>query len=513
VTTTAPVSVDTPPSNSPRRERLAVVVLVVAAVLIRTAVFVCWEHSSFDSDQAVVGLMAKHISEGRAFPLFFYGQNYLLAVQAWLAAPVFLVLGPTVLALKLPLLVLNLAVALLLVHLLQRDAGLRPAFAGMAAAIFVLAPVGMSAQLMNALGVSVEPFLYVLLIWVWRARPVWLGVVLGVGFLHREFTAYGFLAILVVGLCDRSIWTRKRLTELAVAVVVAVMLWNGANAIRPYANAAGPGTTGANVAGPPTNVRGLLDRICSDPRLIVKGFGPLFGSFLGLPVGLTQAPLAALSINSLRDQGAPWLWPIFGLACLAGLIRVAWLLRSVPGARAPSVWAFPAYLFVTGAITALAYDVGRCGELHVMTMRYALLVILAPIGLAAAWLRTEPRLRVRSGIVTFLGVWSAYSLAGHGQLLNEYIRHTPPAYRRVVADYLVAHHIGLARSEYWTGYHVTFLARERVVVATDGVWRVLSYHEQEKASPGRAYTISRRSCPDGRGVEVYPGVYWVCNPP
>jgi hypothetical protein len=167
---------------------------------------------------------------------------------------------------------------------------------------------------------------------------------------------------------------------------------------------------------------------------------------------------------------------------------------------------------VTGAITAVAYDVGRCGDLQVMTMRYALLVIVAPIGLAAAWLRLEPRGRVRAGIVAFLGIWSGYSLVGHVQLLNEYVRYTPPAYRRVVADYLVEHHIELARSEYWTGYPVTFLARERVVVATDGVWRVLSYHERAKAHPEQAYTISRRPCPDGRGVEVYPGVYWVCDP-
>ena len=33
--------------------------------------------------------MAKHISEGRAFPVFIYGDRYMLAVQAWLAAPLF----------------------------------------------------------------------------------------------------------------------------------------------------------------------------------------------------------------------------------------------------------------------------------------------------------------------------------------------------------------------------------------------------------------------------------------
>jgi len=509
---TASAEIAVPVADSRRRERLAVQMAVVAAVLVRTAVFLYWEQSSFDSDQAVVGLMAKHISEGRAFPVFLYGQNSMLAVQAWLAAPAFLVLGPTVLALKLPLVAVNVAVAWLLVDVLQRDTGLRPAFAGIAATIFVLAPAGMSAELMDAGGGSVEPFLYVLLIWILRRRPVWLGAVLGFGFMHREFTTYGFVALLVVGVFDRSIFARRRLAELAVAIAAAVVLWNAVNALQPYANAAGPGTTGANIYGTSNNVRGLLNRVCQEPRLIVKGIGPLVGSFLGLPLGLTPASLVDFGISSPRNQGAPWLWPVFGLACVAGLIRVAWLLGARPEARAPSSWAFPAYLLVTGAVTALAYDVGRCGDVHVMTLRYALLVILAPIGLAAVWLRLEPRVHVRAGIVVFLSAWSVFSLAGHGRLLTEYVRHPPPDYRRVVADYLVAHHIELARSDYWTGYQVTFLARERVVVATDGVWRVLYYHEEEKANPGLAYTISRRPCPGGRGVAVYPGVYWVCDP-
>ena len=50
-------------------------------VLLRVAVPLCFEQV-FDSDQAVVGLMAKRLSEFRSFPLFFYGQNYMLAVQA-----------------------------------------------------------------------------------------------------------------------------------------------------------------------------------------------------------------------------------------------------------------------------------------------------------------------------------------------------------------------------------------------------------------------------------------------
>jgi hypothetical protein len=66
---------------------------VFTIVLARSAVFLISPESYFDSDQAIVGLMAKHLSELRAFPVFLYGQTYMLGVEAWLAAPLFLIFG------------------------------------------------------------------------------------------------------------------------------------------------------------------------------------------------------------------------------------------------------------------------------------------------------------------------------------------------------------------------------------------------------------------------------------
>ena len=63
-----------------------VLAIVVALVVLRALVYLLFEQVAFDSDQAINGLMAKHLSQGRAFPLFFYGQTYMLAVEAWVAA-------------------------------------------------------------------------------------------------------------------------------------------------------------------------------------------------------------------------------------------------------------------------------------------------------------------------------------------------------------------------------------------------------------------------------------------
>src|SRR5437660_4068447 len=94
-----------------RRETVLVCGMAVLLVLFRTFAPVRYEGFHFDSDQAIVGLMAKHLAERRAFPLFFYGQNYMLGVQAWMAAPLFALGRPTVGLLRAPLVAINCAVA------------------------------------------------------------------------------------------------------------------------------------------------------------------------------------------------------------------------------------------------------------------------------------------------------------------------------------------------------------------------------------------------------------------
>ena len=165
---------------------------VAILIVVRSAIFVFWEQAGFDSDQAVIGLMAKHLTELRAFPVFMYGQSYMLGVEAWMAAPMFLIFGVSVWALKLPLLAINVAVGVLLVRTLERDVGLRPLQAGAATLFFTLAPPGTASQLLEACGGNLEPFLYVILIWLTRFRPNWCGLVLGIGFLHREFTIWSW---------------------------------------------------------------------------------------------------------------------------------------------------------------------------------------------------------------------------------------------------------------------------------------------------------------------------------
>src|SRR5258708_37732366 len=94
-----------------RRQRVLLGALVVALVLLRSFVATYYEGFYFDSDQAIVGLMARHIAAGRHFPVFYYSLNYLLGVQAWIIAPFFVVARSSVAVARLPFVALNAAVA------------------------------------------------------------------------------------------------------------------------------------------------------------------------------------------------------------------------------------------------------------------------------------------------------------------------------------------------------------------------------------------------------------------
>src|SRR6266480_4844120 len=91
-----------------RRHALFIGVLI----LIATARFVILltSQTHVHSDEAIIGLMGKHILEGRYFPFYMYGQPYNAgaAWEAYLAAIAFALFGASVIALKGCIVVLSL---------------------------------------------------------------------------------------------------------------------------------------------------------------------------------------------------------------------------------------------------------------------------------------------------------------------------------------------------------------------------------------------------------------------
>jgi len=158
--------------------------------------------------------------------------------------PLAVQVGETVFALRLTMILLNIAAALLLWWLLIREAKLSPLLAALAAAPFAMAPFITSAHLVEAQGGNVEPFLWVLVIWVLRDRPPWLGIVLGIAFLNREFTIYAVPALLAVQMMQSrgrvpSLVRPWLITAVCFAIVLVVV-----SMLKPHADLLGPGTAG-----------------------------------------------------------------------------------------------------------------------------------------------------------------------------------------------------------------------------------------------------------------------------
>lgn len=61
-----------------------------------------------DSDEAITGLMARHILQGIRRPIFYYGQDYLGSLEAWLSAGMFKVFGSSIVTIKLVPLLLGI---------------------------------------------------------------------------------------------------------------------------------------------------------------------------------------------------------------------------------------------------------------------------------------------------------------------------------------------------------------------------------------------------------------------
>src|SRR5437764_1434806 len=87
----------------------AFILILVATAIVRFVIlFVSQTHVT--SDEAIIGLMAKHILEGRYFPFYFYGTSYnaSCAWEAYLAVVPFAIAGVGVVALKTPTVLLSL---------------------------------------------------------------------------------------------------------------------------------------------------------------------------------------------------------------------------------------------------------------------------------------------------------------------------------------------------------------------------------------------------------------------
>jgi hypothetical protein len=482
---------------SERREWVVALSAAWALVLLRSAVLVAYEQSYFDSDQAIVGLMAKHLAEGRAFPLFFYGQSYMLGVESWVAAPFLWLGGPSVVSLRAAMVALNLAAVTLVMVGLWKGARLRPRLALVAALFFAIAPPFTSALLLEAQGGSIEPFVYVALLWWLRNRPAWFGAVLGLGFLNREFTLYAVPVVVTGQLVGGRFWRRETARAWLVSVVTFFVVWEGVNALKPYADLMGPGTRGQ----------------------LLQGFA---GSQMGdvanrTEISLREWPIRAATavsrlftrltngrhVEDVVTQGHDWLWwPIvLGVVLLAA--RIGWVASRARAAVVRGA-AFCWYLVGVGVVALAVLAAARSPEEG--TLRYLLLALLVPIGLVGGLFAIDRNALVRRVVIAAVLAWAVVSGFDNVTYIRRYTSGREPNDLREFTDTLVARGLPVAEADYWRAYKITFLAAEKIKVASTNVSRIAEYQELAGAAGDNLLRIQEAPCTNGERI----GGFFLC---
>lgn len=193
--------------GSVRVDALYVAFCVVVAFLIRLD-FMRAVQFVIDGDEAIVGLMGKHILEGRGIPVFYYGQHYMGSLEAIMASVSFALFGLSPFALQLVPLCWSVALVPLVyiigTSLMSRRVGL------VAATLMAVPPPALIVWSSKARGGFIEIVflgalaLYLTMLWLRddKDRAVYpgsLGFVLGVGWWVNNQIAYAIAAIGVVG--------------------------------------------------------------------------------------------------------------------------------------------------------------------------------------------------------------------------------------------------------------------------------------------------------------------------
>ncbi|MEH1057857.1 hypothetical protein V6U89_21945 [Micromonospora sp. CPCC 206171] len=480
-----------------------------------------------NSDEATMGLAALHIARGEDFPVFFYGQAYMGAVEAYLAAPLVALAGPSVLALRLPLLALY-ALFLLLSWRLTRRLGGDRWFALLVVGLLALGadrivknqliagggypelnPIGAGLALLTLDLVTGRPagrrwrlagfgFLAGLTVWV---DPLLLPYVLALGTVLVATAGRDLRGHAAALLAGAALLGAAPLLGYGVAhgrnPLSAVFAAGGGDAAASWADR----LHGGLVLGPALGMGLCSPGHCATWQLWWA---------LALPVLLVLAVLSAwrtwraASVRAVRADGA-------------GAVRA----DDARAVRADSVRAVRAgaairLALLAGAVgTLAAYTVSSAaGRTPVESSRYlSCLAISLPALLWPLWTVARrrgpvdlPRLAAVGALVALLGT---ATVATAGALATVPTNRAEAQRHRALVEALRERGVRHVYGEYWTCNRLTFATGEKIVCAVlderlrPGLDRLPAYPRAVRESPAPAY-VAPVGSPLARSLDDSP---------
>ena len=461
---------------------LGLIGLLLVGLGVRLAV-IASPLGEIDGDEAVVGLMARHIAFVGERPVFYWGQPYLGSLEAFSAAPFFRLFDSSTLLLKLVPTAYSLGF-LALSALLARE--LFGSGAGLATAAYLAMPPAMWAVWSTKARGGYAEVLFlgeaVLLVTLVLARSsarrvalLW-GVLAGLAFwTHLLAIVYLASAVLFLALARRRQWPVQQVAVAAVGVVVGMAPLIIENVTDGFL------TVGALLQPP--------DLPIDPPAQFVRFFR------VGIPVllGLGQPTTSQAMFDQdwpLRPAGHAWV-ALVAVLLLAGVVLLYTpTVRRLVACGADRV-SGPALLVFLAVIVPPVVAVTRFG-FFVSEPRYALpLYATLPLLAGVLWRMRRPALRWGFLIAALaFNIWSLVTTDPRLWRPEETPDSTAPT-RAEVVRYLVAQDRHQMYTDYWIGYPIMFETRETVLayVISGGFNRYLPPADNVQRTPNPAWVF------------------------
>lgn len=453
-----------------------------------------YRESLIESDEAVVGLMARHIFQGE-FPVFYWGQHYLGSIEAFFAAGLFAVFDATPIVLKLaPFL---LFAAFLIVHYyLGRST------------------IGHQSALLATVLVGISPAF--LTIWSLKARGGYMALLL-VGTLSLAIAAkqlkcgYSPKWMILLGLClGLAFWTHLLAVVYLIPIVAILLIKDEKCFVR---SSAIPLAGGFLIGSSPF---WLYNATRSWPSFTLKGVRPTDVALDFLHFFETGIPILSGARPNWADKD---LFPFLGMALVAVLF---------------------------GSILFLVWKWCKNVRPSELEGKHLLLAVglLFPFLFSAsgfAWFVNEPRYLIPLYSVIYLLLMSALNkrsiqlslfasllvlhLAGSFRATNEeFTGYTNVESNKELLNFLTDHEVNRVCAPYWIAYRLTFESGEKIICTPppEDETRYQPYADRVNSSPSRAYIrlaaprysfVRQLITPPGHYVPIRIGNHEVFLPP
>ena len=430
-------------------------------------------HDALNSDEASVGLAARHILNGH-FTAFFPGQLYGGA-EPYLTAALVGVFGQSALMVKLTPLLLSLVAAILMWRVARRLVG-DGRMAALAGVLLWVAPMAVAWNSTIERGFrgvtmvcGLASLLFALRCLDGRRRYidlVALGLFLGVGWWSSPEIAYflvpvGLLLIgaVVVSPSGRriAVWVPRFIVALAAAVVGALpWLWVNVPGFRSLQASSFPGGQAKAHNGYALRLETFFNHVLPmQTNLVVPG--PATEVFrhnqplqLGFQFGIDAIIVVAVMLCAVKGGRA--------LAIVAGAVALPFIFALQPGTW---FWQDGRYGVFVGALLVPVLAIA-CDEVPVLAARF---------GQGHRHHQTRTPTSGRYLMVAAVVVSSVFSVvafsrmvAGTGSFFSNW--GDPNAPTLAAIDRLEAGGVRTGYAQYWVAYDLDFLSKERLAITT-----------------------------------------------